>query len=73
MLNIVKIDNYYEVRAKSNDKLIGKYIPDVDGFFYFLPESNNGGLWSDYTLIEIGNHLKEINQPWTDHLKEMFK
>lgn len=73
MLNIVKIDNCYEVIVKSNDKLIGKFVPDVDGFFYFLPENNNKGLWSDYTLIEIGNRLKEINKPWDDHLKEIFK
>jgi hypothetical protein len=73
MLNIVKIDNYYEVRVKSNDKLIGKFVCEVDGFFYFLHERDNEGLWADYVLIEIGNRLKEINQRWTDHLEKMFK
>jgi len=53
-------------------KLIGYFIPEVDGFFYFSPEQYNSGVWSDYALLEIGNKLKEINQPWVDKLNREF-
>ena len=39
ILQIKKIDPIYEVRVESSKKLIGYFIPEVDGFFYF-PQNN---------------------------------
>ncbi len=74
MLKINKIsDSNYEVLVKSNNKLIGNFYLEVDGFFYFAENEHNGsnGLWSDYALLEIGNKLKELNKPWVEKLEEL--
>jgi len=66
MLKYIKTESFtYEVRVESSDLLIGQFIMSDDGFYYFLPgTTQDGGLWSDYTLIAIGTKLKELNQPW---------
>jgi hypothetical protein len=75
MLTVIQIENHYEVRVESSNKLVGHFIQDVDGFFYFAQEegSEGGGLWSDYSLLEIGTKLKEINRPWREQLNIYFK
>lgn len=75
MLTVIQIDNHYELRVESSNKLVGKFIQDVDGFFYFAQEegSEGGGLWSDYVLLEIGTKLKEINRPWLEQIDAYFK
>lgn len=61
MLKTIKQDNIYEVRVETSNKLIGHFIPEVDGCYYFAPYESNGGLWSEWALLEIGNKLKSIN------------
>jgi hypothetical protein len=75
MLTVIQIDNHYEVRVESSNKLVGHFVQDVDGFFYFAQEegSEGGGLWSDYSLLEIGTKLKEINRPWSEQINTYFK
>jgi len=73
MLKFPKVDDIYEVRVESNDRLVGYFILDVDGFYYFMPYLlSEGGLWSDYMLLEIGTMLKEVNKPWDNKIKEYF-
>ena len=74
MLKYIKRDSFtYEVRVKSSDLLIGQFIMSDDGFYYFLPgTTQDGGLWSDYTLIAIGNKLKIINQPWAEKINTVL-
>lgn len=73
MLKITKNENLYEIRVETSNKLIGHFIPSDDGFYYFADNGcQNGGLWSDYVLIEIGNKLKEINEPWMEQLKKVL-
>jgi hypothetical protein len=74
MLKIEQKDNIYEVVVESNNKVIGYFIQDVDGYYYFAPNGyNEGGVWSDYILLEIGTKLKAINKPWDDQINEYFK
>jgi len=74
MLKIEQKDNIYEVVVESNNKVIGYFIQDVDGYYYFAPNGyNEGGVWSDYILLEIGTKLKAINKPWNDQINEYFK
>ncbi|CAB4143712.1 hypothetical protein UFOVP449_257 [uncultured Caudovirales phage] len=63
MLKVIKNGITYEVRVESNNKLIGNFLPDVDGCYYFVA-TNTEGYWSDYVLIELGTKLKEINEGW---------
>lgn len=46
-----------------NQKLVGELIMDVDGYFYFWPEDNNGA-WSSYLLRQLADKIDEINKPW---------
>jgi hypothetical protein len=74
MLKIEQKDNIYEVVVESNNKIIGHFILDVDGYYYFAPNGlNEGGVWSDYILLEIGTKLKAINKPWNNQINEYFK
>lgn len=68
MIEIVRTGLEYEVRGTSNNKLLGKFIQEVDGFFYFFPEKCHG-FWTEYALLEIGKKLKAINRPWVDKLE----
>jgi hypothetical protein len=62
----------YSVRTK-NGKLIGEFIRDVDGYFYFWSE-NNLGAWPSHLLRDIADKLDEINQLWDEHIeKELNK
>jgi len=74
MLKIEQKDNIYEVVVESNNKLIGNFIQSDDGYYYFAPYGiNDGALWADYTLLEIGRQLRIINKPWNDQINECFK
>lgn len=73
MLKTIKIDNLYEVRVESNNKLIGHFILSDDGYYQFAPYDIDGGLWSDYVLLEVANKLKAINKPWDDEINDYFE
>ena len=62
----------YSVRTK-NGKLIGEFIRDVDGYFYFWSE-NNLGAWPSYLLRDIADKMDELNKSWNEQLeKELNK
>jgi hypothetical protein len=57
-----------------NDSIqIGKAIIDVDGFYYFLPNQNGGGLWQAYVLREIADKLDDLNKEWNDQITKYFE
>ncbi len=62
-------ENLYIVLFET--KTIGDFTRDVDGYFYFFTDGNNGG-WSDYVLLEIGNTLKKLNKSWNDKVKKLL-
>lgn len=72
MLKYIEYKSYIEVRVDSNNKLIGKFVLDIDGFYYFVAEDSNG-YWSDWVLLQLGTKLTEINRQWNNHLKEALK
>lgn len=61
----------YKVVSDSNNKTIGTFIQDVDGFYYF--EAISTGLWSDYALKAISDKLFELNKPWANQINKDFK
>ena len=65
-------DLSYQISYCENDKHLGEFILDVDGFWYYVP-SEGHGWWSDYLLIEIGESLKELNRPYAEHIENYFK
>lgn len=56
-----------------NDLLLGYYVMDVDGFYYFKVYKDDGGLWSDYILKEITDKLFEINKDWKEEINKILK
>lgn len=72
MLNYELIGHSYKITTTHGGKLIGCFVPDVDGFYYFEPEDGKG-YWSEHTLLELGNKLKELNQDLYDELKKFEK
>jgi len=68
-----KIDDRYEVRVESNNKLLGEFILNIDGFYYFsILDTPVNGLWSDYVLAEIADKLKKLNHDWKYHVDKYF-
>ena len=61
-LKIKKISpTLQQVFFSANGKLLGNFVMDVDGEFYFWPEEGESGGWSSYILEEIASKLKKIN------------
>lgn len=52
---------------------IGQAIIDVDGFYYFLPNTNNGGLWQSHVLKAIAEKLDDLNKEWNEHISKYFE
>ena len=48
-------------------------IMDVDGCYYYLPNSESRGHMSSYQLRIIADYLDEINKPLEDQLEKDFK
>jgi len=69
MLNYELSNNSYKITTTHGGKLIGYFIPDIDGFYYFRPEEGDG-YWTEYALLDLGNKLKELNQDLYDELKK---
>jgi hypothetical protein len=47
------------------DNVMGEFMMDVDGFFYFFPSEKSGlkHRISYDMMLTLGNKLKEINEP----------
>jgi hypothetical protein len=63
-LDFVKSDTPLteNVIFRPNGKKIGEIFREVDGEYYFQPESH-GGAWQGYVLMELGVHLSLLNTP----------
>ena len=47
---------------------IGKFIKDVDGYYYYK-EDPKSGLSSSYSLRLVADLLDKVNKPWDDIIK----
>lgn len=61
----------YNVYYK-NQKLLGYFRLDIDGYYYFEDIPNSGN-WSSYALRQIADKLDEINKPYDDKVTEYFE
>lgn len=53
-------------------KKIGKFIQDVDGFYYYSA-NREGGLWSAHTMRMIADRLDKLNKPWDNYIAKNLK
>ena len=42
MLNYELVEHSYKITTTHGGKLIGYFVPDIDGFYYFRPEDEKG-------------------------------
>ena len=59
-------------RVMFGERLIGYFIMDMDGYYYFDFNSEQG-VWTPIALREVADLLDEINQPHDDQINEYFK
>lgn len=54
-------------------KHIGKFVQDVDGFYYYWPQVINQALvdvcFTGCLFIAVGEELEKLNKPFSDRLK----
>lgn len=60
---------YYEVYF--NARKVGRFTLDIDGFYYFEPESTTG-YWSQEFIKSIYDELYLLNEPYQRHLEDYF-
>jgi hypothetical protein len=71
-IDVQKIErNKYEVLI--NEKLIGHFIRDVDGYLYYWPLESLSGSWNSNALRLIANKLDEFNKEWDLQIKTYFE
>ncbi len=46
---------------------LGALLMEVDGYFYFWPESS-GGFWPEWTLRGIADKLADLNREWDERV-----
>jgi len=71
-IDVQKIErNKYEVLI--NEKLIGHFIRDVDGYLYYWPLKSLSGSWNSNALRLIANKLDELNKELDNSIKKYFE
>lgn len=69
MITLIKrTEASYDV-ILSNDNLVGEFIQDVDGFYYFWFNEGDYGAWSSNSLRLISDKLDEVNKEWVDDIE----
>lgn len=64
--------DYKHVLRNRAGTIIGEFLKDNDGFFYYFPISENGGSYSESFLNYLLQTLIELNKPWNEEIKEYF-
>lgn len=67
MFELEKINNnLYTIFFVRTKKEIGKAVRQEDGYFGIELIHSPGSYWTDYSLIEIGNLIKDLNKPFDE-------
>lgn len=70
-LSLYKVsDSLYLV--KFNNKHLGEFQKDVDGFFYYWQSFEVTGCWNSFILKCIANSLDELNKEWDEKIDKHF-
>ena len=65
--------NDHHHKVLFGERLIGYFIMDVDGYYYFDYVTTPNGLWTSYSLRMVADLLEEMNRPHEENIKEYFK
>lgn len=73
ILNYNKQKNGSYSVLNNNGDLIGEFILDDDGYYYFYIPNVQTGIWASHVLREVADKLDELNKPWDDNINDYFK
>lgn len=62
-IEVTKIKRH-KFKVEINEKLIGHFIRDVDGYLYYWPLESLRGSWNSNALRLIANKLDELNKDY---------
>ena len=48
---------------------VGKFVQQMDGYYYFLHDTSNGGIIPGYVLRELADKLDELNRPINERIE----
>ena len=65
-----RFDDTYKV--KCNDKNLGEFYQEIDGFFHYVPETKYV-CYSEQFLQALLFELQKLNEPWEEHIREYFE
>ena len=71
-MKVVGLNKSYRLFA-DNEKEIGSFQLDYDGFYYFWQDEDLLGCWSAHNLREIADELDKINKPYKNSIEEYFR
>lgn len=72
-IKLEKVSKFVYKAFTPNDKYLGTFELDVDGYFHYWQDKSLNGAWSSYQLRAIVDKLDEVNKPYEDSLYEYFK
>lgn len=70
-LVINQIDPARHSVSTSAGKLLGDFLRDVDGYFYWWP-IDRAGCWPAFMLRDLANRLDALNADWDTELDAFF-
>ena len=74
-LNLITLNpregSNYAAHWSSNNKYIGDFVQEVDGFFVFYPSTDIRSPYTEAHVLAIGAKLSEINEEWKEELSKI--
>ena len=64
MLDLIVDSGDQSVALYVNKKYVGCLAREIDGYYVYWPNIDNGGFMSQEFLAEIVENLKDLNQVW---------
>ena len=68
MIKLIEKDKNYHVYF--NEKKVGDFDLDIDGYYHFWPNPSLNGSYTSYSLRLISDRLDEVNKKWDNQIKQ---
>lgn len=72
ILKYKKVNKHHYLVQTKSEKVIGEFVEDVDGLFYFFLTDYNGGSFSSELLAELSCKLSKLNYTWNQTVNNYF-
>ena len=72
ILKYKKVNKHHHLVQTKSGKVIGEFVEDVDGLFYFFLIDYNGGAFTSELLDEVSNKLDKLNCSWNNKINKYF-